>query len=259
MLSLGIVGTGHIAAALVTGLCTSERPPAKVLVSPRNAATAARLAQRFPVVSIAKDNQAVVDGSDWVLLSVRPQVAREIVGALRFRPGQPVLSAIAPIADDWIEDAVKPARLLARLLPLPPVEQRLGPIAFFPADRNVEALLKPVGTTVPIASKHELLVIWTLTALIASYYGFISQAVDWAAQNGADPQAARTYATSMLHALSTIAAAPDAAPPSVLALHAQTKGGLNEQVVRELGAKGWFDAVASALDGIQKRLEGRGS
>jgi pyrroline-5-carboxylate reductase len=259
VISLGVVGTGHIAAALVTGLCTSERPPAKVLVSPRNADHAVRLARRFPVVSIARDNQEVVDGSDWVLLSVRPQVAREIVGALRFRSGQTVLSAIAPIEDAWIDDAVKPGRLAARLLPLPPVEQRLGPIAFFPADGEVEALLQPLGTTVPITSKHELLVIWTLTALIAPYYGFVSQAVDWAARNGADPAAARTYMTAMMHALGTIAAAPGAAPPAALALHAQTKGGLNEQVVRELGAKGWFESIAPALDGIRKRLDGRGT
>lgn len=257
MISLGVVGTGHIAAALVTGLCTSERPPAKVLVSPRNAETAAKLAQRHTMVSVAADNQAVVDGSDWVLLAVRPQIAREVVGGLRFRPGQKVLSAIAPIADEWIDDAVKPGKLVARLLPLPPVEHRLGPIAFFPGDHGVEALLNPVGTTVPMASKHELLVIWTLTALIASYYGFVSHAIDWAANNGAAPRAARTYITSMLHALSTIAAAPGAAPPAELAKHAQTKGGLNEQVAHELAAKGWFDALGPALDGVRKRLEGR--
>ncbi|MCK6450840.1 MAG: NAD(P)-binding domain-containing protein [Alphaproteobacteria bacterium] len=255
---LGIVGTGRIAAALVTGLCTSERPPAKVLVSPRNAETAAKLAKRHAMVSVAADNQAVVDGSEWVLLAVRPQVAREVVGALRFKPGQKVLSAIAPIADEWIDDAVKPGKLVARLLPLPPVEQRLGPIAFFPGDRDVEALLKPVGTTVPLGSKHELLVIWTLTTLIASYYGFVSHAVDWAARNDADPQAARTYMTSMLHALSTIAAAPAAAPPAELAQHAQTKGGLNEQVARDLAAKGWFDAIGPTLDAVRRRLEGRG-
>jgi hypothetical protein len=32
---------------------------------------------------------------------------------------------------------------------------------------------------------------------------------------------------------------------------------LNEQVVRELAAKGWFQALGPALDGILKRLEGR--
>jgi len=257
LISLGVVGTGHIAAALVTGLCTSDRPPEQVLVSPRNAETAAKLAQRHLMVSIAKDNQSVVDDSEWVLLSIRPQVARAVVGALKFRPGQKVLSVIAPIADDWIDDAVKPGRLVARILVMPPVERRIGPAAFFPSGPEVEALLKPVGTPVPIASKQELLAIWTLTALIAPYYGFVSHAVDWAAANGATPDAARSFMTGMMHALGAIAASPDAEPPAKLAKHAQTKGGLNEQVARELGAKGWFDAIGPALDGIWKRLEGR--
>jgi pyrroline-5-carboxylate reductase len=255
--TLGILGTGHIASALVAGLCTADAPPPRVLVSPRNAETAARLAARFPAVAVAPDNQAVIDASDWVVLSVRPQVAREVLGALRFRTGQTVLSLIAPIADEWIEDAVKPARLAARFLVMPPVERRLGPVAFCPPDPTVGALLARVGTTVPVAAKRDLLTIWSLTALIAPFFNFLATQADWAARNGVAPDTARAYAVAMAEALAIVAASPGAPPPTELAIHAQTKGGLNEQVMRELAAKGWFDHVASALDGILRRLQGR--
>jgi pyrroline-5-carboxylate reductase len=254
--SLGIIGTGHIAAAFVAGLCASPTAPARILVSPRNAETAAKLAARFPAVTVAKDNQAVVDAADWVVLSVRPQVARDVLGALRFRAGQTVLSLIAPIADDWIDEAVMPARLAARFLVMPPVERRLGPVAFFPPDPAVERLMANVGTTVAVDSKHELLTIWSLTALLAPFFNFVATTADWAARNGVAPETARAYAVAMFESIAIVAATPGAPPPPVLATHAQTKGGLNEQVMRELSAKAWFDQVSAALDGILNRLEG---
>jgi hypothetical protein len=39
-----------------------------------------------------------------------------------------------------------------------------------------------------------------------------------------------------------------------LSLEHQTAGGINEQMVRQLGARGLFAEVAEALDGILKRL-----
>src|SRR4051812_6890899 len=53
---IGFIGTGRIAEAVVTGLCTSAAPPDEVLLSPRNAAIAQRLAMRFPIVQIAANN-----------------------------------------------------------------------------------------------------------------------------------------------------------------------------------------------------------
>jgi len=254
---LGFVGTGHIAAAMAAGLCTAANPPAQILVSPRNAETAADLARRFKQVTVARGNQAVVDGSDWVVLAVRPQVAREVVCALKFRPGQTVLSLIAPVADEWIDGAVKPGRLAARIFVMPPCAMHVGPVMVFPREPAVEALMRPLGTVIPVKDRREFLALWTLTALIAPFYGFTATSGNWAAANGAGAAEARAFAASMLHALAAVAATPGAEPPGELAKHAQTPGGLNEQVVRELAAKGWFDAVGVSLDGILRRLEGR--
>ena len=65
-------------SAVATGLCTPskfEDRPSKVLLSPRNHAKSAALADKFPgLVEVAASNQAVVDGSDIVLLGVLPKV-----------------------------------------------------------------------------------------------------------------------------------------------------------------------------------------
>lgn len=70
---LGFVGTGAITSAIVTGLNAAGIDGDTILVSPRNAETAAALAAKFPNVTVAASNQAVLDGSNVVIIAVRPR------------------------------------------------------------------------------------------------------------------------------------------------------------------------------------------
>ena len=78
-MTLGFLGTGAIAAAMVTGFSSEGGPRHRILLSPRNADVAAGLASRFPNVSVAASNQEALDKSETVVLAIRPQVADEEV------------------------------------------------------------------------------------------------------------------------------------------------------------------------------------
>ena len=80
----GVLGVGALASAIVTGVCDGVEDPPGVVLSPRNAATAG-LAARFPSVTIAADNQAVVDGSQTVVVCLRRADA-DLLGDLVWRP-----------------------------------------------------------------------------------------------------------------------------------------------------------------------------
>jgi pyrroline-5-carboxylate reductase len=257
MTTISFIGTGHITSAIVAGLCGLPAAPVRILVGPRNAAIAADLARRYAQVTVAADNQNAVDEGDWVVLAVRPQIARAVVSGLKFKPGQRVLSLIAPVGDDWLDAAVAPARLAARFFAMPSVEARIGPVMILPYDAEVATLLQPLGRLVPARDRREFLALWSVTALIAPYYGFLAGSADWAAANGAQARTAAAFAAASFHALGAMADRPDAPSPTELAQHAQTPGGLNEQVMRQLAAGNWFGAVGASLDGILKRLEGK--
>lgn len=257
MTTIGFIGTGHITAAIVAGLCGLTTSPARILVGPRNAGTAAELARRFRQVRVAADNQSAVSESDWVVLALRPQIAQDVARTLKFKPGQRVLSLIAPIDDDWIDAAIAPGRLAARIFVMPSVELRIGPIMFVPHDAEVAALLQPLGTAISVRDRREFLALWSITALIAPYYGFLASSADWAAANGARAGTANAFAAASFHALGAMADRLGAPPPIDLAQHAQTPGGLNEQVMKELTAGNWFADLRAALDRILKRLEGK--
>src|SRR5262245_12682027 len=107
-MKLGFVGTGAITAAIVTGLTADGASGDTILVSPRNADIAAGLAGKFPNVTVAASNQMVLDGSDVVMLAVRPQVAAEVLSELRFRPDHHVVSLMAIIVLDKVAELVAP-------------------------------------------------------------------------------------------------------------------------------------------------------
>src|SRR5262249_14739752 len=148
-MKLGFVGCGTIAAAMVTGLRGAGRSDA-ILLSPRNAEIAAALAEKFPGVRIAKDNQVVLDASDLVVLAVRPPILEGVLSGLRSRPDHQVLSLVATVTLDYLKSKTAPAAKVVRAVPLPSVAQRRGPTAIFPPDADIAALFDALGTAIPL-------------------------------------------------------------------------------------------------------------
>lgn len=253
-MNLGFVGTGHIAASIIEGLCTASKPPERILVSPRNAEKAASLAARFDCVTVAADNQAVVDGSECVILGVLPPVAPEIIRALRFRPDHLVISVIATRTLDEIRALVEPARYVALSVPLPPVACHLGPVAYYPDEPRVGALWSKVGTAVPAKDEDELNVLWSLTALPAPFFSLLEDLCQWCQGAGVDASTAGRYAASMLHALASQAMDVADGRFARLAEMAATPGGLNEQAVNQVRATGGYANLLRALDGVLARM-----
>ncbi len=138
MQRLGFIGTGTITAAMVRGLKTSDLRDWPILLSPRNADVAAALAASLPGVSVAADNQAVIDGSDIVVLAVLPQTAESIIRPLRFQPHQRIISLVAGL-DIAVLRGWTAVDRVTRAIPMPFVEQRCGVTPILPPDEEAAA------------------------------------------------------------------------------------------------------------------------
>jgi pyrroline-5-carboxylate reductase len=252
-MTLGFVGTGTIAAAMIEGLCATSGAP-QIIVSPRNADIAADLVARFANVRIAASNQAVLDESDMVLLAVRPQIAAEVLGELRFRPDHKVVSLIATLSLDYLRTAVAPAAQVIRAVPLPAVARRQGPTAIYPPDTAVGAMFDTLGTAVVLDNEGEFDAFTTTTAVMAGYFAFAGTVTTWMERNGIAADTARAFVGQMLAGLAgTAAAAPDRSFAALADEH-QTRGGLNEQVFRAISVDGRLANLDQALDGVLDRL-----
>ena len=179
---LGFVGVGTIAEALITGMCAGGEQRATFLLSPRNTAIANRLAGRYPFVKVAADNQAVVDGSDSVFLAVRPQVAADVLGTLKFRREQKIVSLIATFGVARLRPLVAPASTIARAVPLPAVARRLGPLLLHPPVPRIAGLLTGLGQLIQLQHEADLDAFWATTGLMGSYFGLMDEITGWLAR-----------------------------------------------------------------------------
>ena len=91
-MNLGFIGTGNIVSDVIIGISKSKIKYKKIRISPRNKKKAIYLKKYFKKVTIAKNNQEVIDKTDWVFLGVLPKVGEAILPKLRFKNKQIIVS-----------------------------------------------------------------------------------------------------------------------------------------------------------------------
>ncbi|TDH72811.1 uncharacterized protein CCR75_005460 [Bremia lactucae] len=261
---LGLLGTGKIGSAIMTGFCSENGwRPKHAFVSARTMAKAETLVAKFPDrVSIGASNQEIVDKSDVIFIGLLPNVAREVLPKISF-VGKKVISMMATIPYDELLQLVKlPSESVVRSVPLPVTAKRSGPILAYPDNTYARDLFAQIGTPVMLAEEAEITKLAGITALISYFYATCNITQQWCVNNGVDvvlpwtgSQASRDFISSFLQALAT-AGAESNEDFGEMADEAATPGGLNEQVHRALQGNGGYELLADQLDAIYKRLSG---
>lgn len=255
-MKLGFIGTGALTSAIVSGLKSVADNSTSVLLSPRNEEIAAELAARYPDVRIAHDNQAVLDACDIVMLAVRPQIAHDVLPRLRFRREHHLISLIATLSREEIAGLTAPAHQVTKALPMPMIVHRLGATIICPPDAAVVALFGRLGKVIEVENSAEFNALSVVGATYASYFRYLDTINGWLRKNGVEEGKARDYIASLFKALGS---APEMSPDADFMHLAQdyaTRGGINEQVLRELTARNVFEALSESLDGIHRRIVG---
>jgi len=256
-LIVGFIGTGTITSCVISGLLGTESPVNSIVVSPRNADRAAYLAKKFPKVSVAANNQSVINQSDILCIAVRPQVAEELLSELEFKENSTVVSFLSTYSLIDIRARVAPANRVFRMLPLPPVERGEGPVVIYPPALELQAVFKGIGELVQVESEDSLNKLLAVTAIMAPYFGFLNSVSQWLKDHDLPAQQADTFTGTLFHALSVTALSVEGKGFSDLTVEHATPGGLNEQLLRELAGNNWLNLPTSGLDLILNRLQGR--
>ncbi|KAL3924034.1 MAG: hypothetical protein SGPRY_004037, partial [Prymnesium sp.] len=158
-LTYGFIGVGVMNSAIVRGLCTLDSPPASIVLSPRNAERAAALQAEFPsIVSVASDNQAVVDASELLFLGVLPSMCEEICSSLTFRPSHTVCSLLStqPLLSLRTHCVGVEPNNVVRAIPLPPVAKHKGATIMCPSHPLVTPLFESLGTCIAVESEEDM-------------------------------------------------------------------------------------------------------
>ena len=251
---LGFIGTGKIASSVITGICNSKISFKKILVSPRNRNIAQKLKRKFRKVSIAKNNQEIVNACNWVFLAVTPKVGKKIIPNLKFRSNQKVISFIATINLAQLKKAIGKKVKIVRAIPLPPISIRKGPVPICPPDKQVKSFFNKLGTTVEIKNEKSSKNFWATSGMMAPFYEMLKVLSDWLVKRGIKRNEAQKYITSLFVALSEDSVMNSKKDLKYLVKDSQTPRGLNEQAVKQLRKADFYRSLEKSLNSILKRL-----
>ncbi len=253
-MKIGFIGTGKIASSVITGICNSSIRYNKIFISLRNKEISKQLKKRHKKIIIEKDNQKIINNSNWVFLAVTPTVGEKIIKNLSFKSNQTIISFISTITIPRLKKMIKVKANIVRAIPLPPISLKKGPVPICPPNRKVKNFFDKIGSTVEIKNENLSINFWSISGMMASYYNILRVTSDWLVAKGVKKQDAQKYITSLFLALSEDAFVNSKKDLKFLVKESQTPKGLNEQGLKEMSKKGVYKSVINTLNSIHKRL-----
>lgn len=213
--TIGFLGAGNMAQAIIRGLLENQLvSPSKIIASNRSPGKLQKLNENFGVVS-AGSNEELVERSDILVLSVKPQ---DLIGAIEpisqaFVQDQIVISLAAGVRMETLEKHLPQARLV-RLMPNTPSLIGRGVTGYLLNDDDdegleatVEDLFSGLGRVFKMADEDQLEALMVATS---SGPGFIFELMmywhDWLLEHGFEPEVARDMTVETFVGSSLLAA-----------------------------------------------------
>lgn len=253
MTTIGILGVGHLAELMVRGLQGSGY---RLVLSPRNAEVAARLAAEHGC-EVAASNQAVVDAADGVFVCLPAATGADDLARLTFRPGQPVLSAMAGTGLARLQSVIGPGRAAVTMMPGYANAYRLGPSLLHPEDGLWRDFLVKTGPVHAFADETTFTAAATFGAFSGASIGWMVHIIGWFEAQGLPPDTARALVAATLRGNAEVLLREDR-PLDEIAGAVATPGGITEMVLGTLSERGALGAWDEGLDRVLKRIGERG-
>lgn len=251
MTTVGILGTGHLAELMVRGLAGSGY---RLVLSPRNAEVAARLANKHGC-EVAAVNQAVVDAAEGVFVALPAATGIEELARLAFRPGQPVLSAMAGTGLAKLQAAIGPARAAVTMMPGYANALGVGPSILCPDDSFWRPFLAATGPVIAFDDEAQFTVAATFGGFSGATFGWMAHIVGWFEAQGLPPDTARMLVAATLRGNAEVLLREDR-PLDDIARSVVTKGGISEMVLKSLFNGGGMTSWDEGLDAVLRRIKG---
>ncbi len=252
-MKIGIIGTGTIASAAVTGFCLKNTGN-EFFLSPRGAEKAAALAAKFPKsVKICASNQAVLDNAEWVFITLQ-KTGFAALNALKFRRNHKVVNMATEMSLSELRKITGETALLSHAVPLPMIAGGYGPLLVYPETPEVGKLFGAISDVLYIQNLNDVRPLQLLTCIMSPYYMLMHEIAKFSDDRGVNHALSVKFLHSLFSALSRRAAESPHSDLVELA-HDMTPGGYNEQAMNELSGNGAIAAWRTALDRLLERLQ----
>ena len=252
-MNIGFLGSGHITSSIIEGIFKSKLKIKKIYISPRNKLISKKISKRFKKVTIAINNQQVIDRSNWVFLAVTPQVGSKILNKLKFNKNKKIISFISTINLEKLKKYTKNKNIF-RVIPLPFIGMRKGPIIICPKNNQLKNFFKHLGKVIELKNEKISKAFWSTSSFMASFYFLLNQTSNWLTSKGIRRKDAEDYTRELFLAFSEDAINKNKNSLKQLVLESQTPGGTNTYVLNLLKKKKFYKVQQTVLNSIFKKF-----
>jgi pyrroline-5-carboxylate reductase len=255
------IGGGNMGRALIGGLLAGGHPAARVRVADADASCRAACAERYGV-EVSRDNLAVCDGADVVVLAVKPQQLREVSLALAPAAdgGSLFLSIAAGITLGHLESWLGSGRAIVRAMPNTPAQIGRGAAALCgnaavsgAQHALASRLLEAVGVAVWLEDESLMDAVTALSGSGPAYVFLLLELLEQAGQQlGLPATLARTLSLATVEGAARLAqgSSQDAA---TLRRQVTSPGGTTEQALKCFNDADLAGIVTRALTAARDR------
>ena len=181
-------------------------------------------------------------------------MGKKIIKNLKFKKNQVIVSFVATLNLSYIKKAIKVKAKVVRVIPLPFISLRKGPVPICPPNTKVRNFFNQLGSAIEIKNEKLSNNFWAMSGMMAPFYELLSTKATWLVNKGVGRENSQKYITSLFAALAEDAVVNSKKDLKYLVKDSQTPKGLNEQGVKELRNAGFYRSSIKTLNSILKRL-----
>ena len=254
---IGFIGGGNMARSLIGGLVNSGVAASHIYVSDIHEDNLQSLASDFGV-NTSPGNQSIVDECDVVVMSVKPQVMKDVITTLNFsdKPGILLVTIAAGIQAQSMRDWIGADIAIVRAMPNTPALVQTGATglyanAFCSEDQKelAESILRAVGIALWVEDETLMDAVTALSGSGPAYLFLVMEAMEEAGiKLGLSADTARLLAIQTAFGAAKLALEIEESP-ATLRERVTSPGGTTEQALRVFGEqdlKGIFSQAMKA-------------
>jgi len=260
--TIAFIGGGNMARSLIGGLIARGTPASSIHVAEPHQELREALARDFGV-HVHADNADAVRGARVWMLSVKPQVMRQVcegLSAVKHAVQPTAISIAAGITTTQLSRWLGPGVAIVRCMPNTPALLGAGVTGLFAtADvdaagrARAEAVLASAGKTVWVEDEALMDAVTGVSGSGPAYVFLLAEAMEDAGiAEGLSPEAARTLVSQTLLGAARMLTEADVAPAE-LRRRVTSPGGTTQAAIETFESGGLRELVATAIHNAAMR------
>ena len=259
--TIGFIGAGNMATALISGLINSDQSASKIIASSPEQEHLEKLSKDFGIKT-TNNNLEIVDNSDIVILAVKPNIVQAVIDEIKDVATDKdilIISIAAGVKIEKIESQLGSPMRVIRAMPNTPASIMEGVTAICANSNaqsndieNAKLLFECVGKIAHINEKD----IDIFTALIGSgpayVFYLIESLLDSSKNLHLSEQVKINLLASMISGAANLVINSDDSP-NVLRKKVTSPGGVTQTAIEEFETEGLKEIISKSMIAAEKK------